>query len=183
MLLILWLQSELRITLKSSFAFVPQHWQGVAQLWFFWGLGLAWFAFWWHFLSTGRAPPTVQQCLGIQSPRSSWALCKRFLWSNNGSLPKPFSQCLLSIHAKCFKCFYFNYIKRTLWRELRETIFFPLCSSVLHDSKQTHNKDKSLAKRHDISISSHLYLLIAGRELSLLEDHDMVTDPLEQKSH
>lgn len=95
-LLILWLQSELRITLKSRFAFVPQHWQGVAQLWFFWGLGLAWFAFWWHFLSTSRAQPTVQQCLGIQLPRSSWALCKRFLWSNNGSLPNLF-------HNACYQ--------------------------------------------------------------------------------
>lgn len=34
-----------------------------------------------------------------------------------------------------------------------------------------------------IMTSAHLYLLIAGRELSLLKDHDMVADPLKQESH
>lgn len=34
-----------------------------------------------------------------------------------------------------------------------------------------------------MSLSSHLNLLVAGGELPLLEDHDMVADPLEKKSH
>lgn len=37
--------------------------------------------------------------------------------------------------------------------------------------------------KHKIRMSSHLYLLIAGRELPLLENGDMVADPLEQKCH
>lgn len=36
---------------------------------------------------------------------------------------------------------------------------------------------------HIFNISAYLDLFVGGRELPLLKDHDMVADPLEQKSH
>lgn len=45
-----------------------------------------------------------------------------------------------------------------------------------NDKRQTHRMSV-------ICIRSHLYLLITGWEPSLLKDHDMVADPLEQNSY
>ena len=50
---------------------------------------------------------------------------------------------------------------------------------MLLNFKDTQNKDRS----HNTSVPPHLYLFVAGGELPLLEDHDMVADPLEQESH
>lgn len=60
-----------------------------------------------------------------------------------------------------------------------ETVF-QLCSLSLAQ-QQTGTRQRP--KNHNMSPSSHLNLLVAGGELPLLEDHDMVADPLEKKSH
>lgn len=160
-------------TIKSCDAFAPQHWKGVALWWFFWGLGLSVicllvaFSQHWHRSTSSTTMSGKWSRLHLARHYVSV-----FFDRTMGQLP--------FFHNACYQDM--GTVLRGLFWLLKENSVLEIYVFQSCATANGHSTTTNLFSQN-MSLSPHLNLLVAGGELPLLEDHDMVADPLEKKSH